>query len=64
MMRRWTALDQLLLMKYIDGNIKYEKEGQLEKSETGVVKFPQQPPYPEWFYRQIVDDHGDVIREP
>ncbi len=64
MMRRWTALDQLLLMKYIDGNIKYEKEGQLEKSETGVVKYPQQPPYPEWFYRQIVDDHGDVIREP
>jgi len=27
------------------------------------VRFPQQPPYPEWFYRQIVTDHGDVLRQ-
>ena len=29
---------------------------------TGVVRFPQQPPYPDWFYRQIVDDHGDILQ--
>ena len=63
MMRRWHELDQLLLMKYIDGNIKHESNGRIETTETGVVRFPQQPPYPEWFLRQIVDDHGEVIRE-
>ena len=63
MMRRWKELDQLLLMKYIDGNIKHVKDGKIETTETGVVKYPQQPPYPEWFYRQIVDDHGEVLRE-
>jgi len=63
MMRRWHELDQLLLMKYIDGNIKHENNGRIETTETGVVRFPQQPPYPAWFYRQIVDDHGEVIRE-
>ncbi len=63
MMRRWKELDQLLLMKYIDGNIKHVKDGKIETTPTGVVRYPQQPPYPAWFYRQIVDDHGDVILE-
>ena len=63
MMRRWRELDQLLLMKYIDGNIKHVRDGRIETTETGVVRFPQQPPYPAWFYRQIVDDHGEVLRE-
>lgn len=63
MMRRWRELDHLLLMKYIDGNIKHVKNGRVETAETGVVRFPQQPPYPEWFYRQIVTDHGDVLRQ-
>lgn len=62
MMRRWRELDQMLLMKYIDGNIKYEKDGKIETTETGVVRFPQQPPYPAWFYRQIVEDKGEVLR--
>ena len=63
MMRRWRELDHLLLMKYIDGNIKHVRNGRIETTETGVVRFPQQPPYPEWFLRQIVTDHGDVIRQ-
>ena len=63
MMTRWHKLDQLLLMKYIDGNIKHVKGDEIETTETGVVRFPQQPPYPAWFYRQIVDDHGEVLLE-
>ena len=49
-------------MKYIDGNIKHTKNGRIETTETGVVRFPQQPPYPQWFYRQIVDDKGEVLQ--
>ena len=63
MMRRWRQLDQLLLMKYIDGNIKHVKEGKIETTPTGVVRFPQQPPYPEWFLRQIIEAHGEVLQE-
>ena len=61
MMRRWTALDRLLLMKYIDGNIKAIENGRIKTTPTGVVTGLKQPPYPEWFYRQIVNDHGKVI---
>jgi dipeptidase len=62
MMKRWRELDQMLLVKYIDGNIKHEKDGKIETTETGVVKFPKQPKYPDWFYRQIVEDRGKVLR--
>ena len=62
MMDAWNRLDQLLLTKYIDGNIKHVKDGQIETTPTGVVRFPQQPPYPDWFYRAIVNDHGDVLQ--
>ncbi len=63
MMRRWKELDQLLLMKYIDGNIKTVENGRIKTTPTGVVTGIKQPPYPAWFYRQIVDDHGDVLQE-
>ncbi|MCR5064577.1 MAG: C69 family dipeptidase [Bacteroidales bacterium] len=63
MMRRWTQLDRLLLMKYVDGNIKTVENGHIKTTPTGVVTGIKQPPYPEWFYRQIVNDHGDILKE-
>ena len=63
MMKEWTNLDRFLLVKYIDGNVKYEKDGKFETTETGGCKFPKQPEYPKWFYKQIVNDHGNVVIE-
>lgn len=63
MMKEWTKLDRYLLVKYIDGNIKKEENGKFKLTETGASAFPRQPEYPKWFYRQIVKDHGDVIKE-
>lgn len=62
MMTEWKKLDILLLTKYIDGNIKQEKDGKILTTETGVVKYPSQPSYPDWFYRAIVNDHGEVLQ--
>ncbi len=62
MMRRWKELDELLLMKYIDGNIKTVENGRIKTTSTGVVTGIKQPPYPAWFYRQIVDDKGEVLK--
>ena len=63
MMMEWNNLDRYLLVKYIDGNIKKEKDGKFERTASGMAVFPAQPAYtPEW-YRMIVNDHGDVIRE-
>jgi dipeptidase len=63
MMKEWNELDRFLLVKYIDGNIKKEKDGRFERTSTGNAVFPNQPHYrPEW-QRMIVNDHGNVIRE-
>lgn len=62
MMRRWRELDHLLLVKYIDGNIKQEENGVIKTTETGVVAYPSQPKYPDWFYRQIVEDKGEILQ--
>ena len=62
MMKRWTALDRLLLMKYIDGNIKAVENDHIKTTPTGVVTGLKQPPYPQWFYEMIVKDHGEVIK--
>ena len=64
MMEEWRDLDHYLLVKYIDGNIKKtDKDGKFLRTETGNAQFPLQPEYPKWFYRQIVNDHGDIIIE-
>lgn len=63
MMDRWNKLDQRLLLRYIDGNIKrLTPEGNIATTPTGVVQFPDQPPYPDWYYRQIVDDCGEKLQ--
>ena len=63
MMRSWKELDNFLIVKYIDGNVKQETNGKFETTETGVVKYPSQPGYPQWFYGQIVKDHGTMIKD-
>lgn len=63
MMMTWNDLDRYLLVKYMDGNIKKEKDGKFERTETGMAAFPKQPAYRQEWYRMIVRDHGDVIRE-
>ena len=48
--QRWKTLGEALLVKYMDGNV---------KDELGKVTHP---PYPQSWYRRIVDDTGDHFR--
>lgn len=61
----WKELDNYLLVKYVDGNIKKEKDGKFVETgyRKGDVVFPDQPAYPEAWYRMIVKDHGEVIKD-
>ncbi len=61
--KRWKELGEYLLVKYIDGNIKKEKDGRFETNEWGIPASPSQPGYPEWWLKEIVRQHGDVIRQ-
>lgn len=60
---KWVALDQYLLVKYIDGNIKQEKDGKFlyNGNEDPTAMFPQQPGYTPEFYKRIAEDHGKTV---
>lgn len=60
---RWKELGEYLLVKYIDGNIKKEKDGKFEDNGTGQAVMPSQPGYPEWWLKEIVRENGDVIKQ-
>lgn len=60
----WNQLFEYLLVKYHDGNIKKEKDGKFVTTDTRVpqAEFPEQPAYPEKWYKMIIDDCGENIK--
>ena len=66
MFTQWKDLSHNLLVKYIDGNIKKGSDFNFETTGTrpGQCVSPEQPPYPEWWYRLIINNHGSTIKVP
>ncbi len=60
----WKNLYNYLLVKFMDGNIKKEANGEFTRNEYGEPAMPSQPAYPEWWYRIIVKDTGDHLKMP
>jgi hypothetical protein len=60
----WTDLKEYLIVKYIDGNIKKEKNGEFIESpyRKGQCVMPEQPQYPEKWYETIVKDNGEILK--
>jgi dipeptidase len=56
---QWKELGHYLLVKYMDGNIKREKDGKFERTETGMPPSPIFAGYPEWWYKIIAKATGD-----
>jgi dipeptidase len=62
--KRWKELGKYLFVKYMDGNVKKEKDGKFLTNgySPHIAAYPNQPRYPDDWYRRIVKDHGDVIK--
>ena len=59
----WNDLDKYLLIKYIDGNVKREKDGQFESTGMGRgIPMPIQPGYNQKWKEAVAKDHGDVLK--
>lgn len=59
---RWKQLGEYLLVKYIDGNVKKEKDGKFLTNGTGQGVMPFQPGYPKWWLNEIIREKGDVVK--
>ncbi|MDA3927940.1 MAG: C69 family dipeptidase [Prolixibacteraceae bacterium] len=59
---RWKELSNFLLVKYKDGNIMKEQNGVFERTDTGMPPGPNQPGYPQQWYRSVVKQTGDQLK--
>ncbi len=62
--KKYKELGQFLLVKYIDGNIKKEENGQFLRSPDGYPLSPDQPGYSESWKAIVVKDTGKKLRAP
>ncbi|MBQ1213530.1 MAG: dipeptidase, partial [Tidjanibacter sp.] len=63
--QKWSNLDDYLMVKYIDGNIKKQAEdGSFLTNGHSPAQpaSPSQPGYSEKFLRAIAADHGEVLK--
>lgn len=60
---RYKKLGEYLLVKYIDGNIKKEKNGFFE-TKNGIAVSPLQPGYDKEYYRTIHEQGNEHLKVP
>ncbi|MDE6089952.1 MAG: C69 family dipeptidase [Duncaniella sp.] len=60
--KNYKDLGDYLLVKYMDGNIKREKDGKFERTPEGMPVSPIYGGYDERYYRSIADQTGDHLR--
>ncbi len=60
--KRYKELGDYLFVKYLDGNIKKEKDGAFERSADGMPVQPTFGGYNERYFRSIVEDAGDRLK--
>ncbi|MDR1951457.1 MAG: C69 family dipeptidase, partial [Bacteroidales bacterium] len=60
----WNKLFEFLLVKYMDGNIKHEVDGEFTRTQYGWVKPPMHPEMPDFWKKMIIDNTGDKFLAP
>ena len=56
---RWKQLDNYLLVKYLDSNIKQEENGEFLRNGHGYPAKPKQPGYPDSWKKKVIEDTGN-----
>ena len=59
---QYKQLGDYLFVKYLDGNVKKEKDGKFERSPEGMPVYPKFPGYDDKYHRSIVKDSGDRLQ--
>ncbi len=54
--KRYKQLGDYLFVKYLDGNVKKERDGGFARNEYGMPEYPEFPGYDERYFRSIVND--------
>lgn len=61
---QWRKLGEFLLVKYLDGNVKKEKDGEFLRNPWGYPQSPSFPGYPDAWKQKVIEQTGDRLRVP
>jgi dipeptidase len=61
---QWKTLSEYLLVKYIDGNIKKEKDGKFERNPWGNPVMPLQPGYSDAWKKSVIQETENKLLVP
>ena len=59
---KFKELGEYLLVKFLDGNMKKERDGKFARTPDGYPESPNFPGYNEEYYRSIVRETGDHLK--
>jgi len=58
----WKSFGEYLIVKYMDGVVKKEENGQFIHNQFGGSQYPNRPKFDEDYLRKIVKDNGEKLR--
>jgi len=58
----WKSLGEHLIVKYMDGCVKKEKDGEFTHNEYGGSQYPNRPMFDEKYLRAIVKEKGEWLK--
>ncbi len=64
LLEQWKELGNFLLVKYLDGNIKHEKDGVFLRNPWDFPLAPMHPEYPDSWKRSLIEETGDKFLVP
>lgn len=59
---RWRSLGEYLLVKFLDGNVKQDKDGKLLRNPWGYPLPPKFPGYDDEWKREVIQQTGDKFQ--
>ncbi len=62
--KRWKELSEFLLVKYLDGNVKIEKDGEFLRNPWGYPQSPKHPGYEQTYKRMVIEETGEKFLVP
>ncbi len=62
--QRWKELGDFLMVKFLDGNVKQEKDGEFLRNPWGYPKSPSFPGYPDDWKKEVIENTGDKLLYP
>lgn len=60
----WRNFGNFLLVKYLDGNVKQEQNGEFLRNSWGFPRSPKHPNYPEGWRKNLIERTGDKFLQP